>query len=112
MTQEGTVSPDCGGQQTFTCRGDRDYFPVFWTLHGLHGITTDNNTFSTGYVLAKLNERTSSPDKRKLTSSSNITISGFTDADDGGTIITYLIGKRNCRRKSKTITVSIGKDVT
>jgi hypothetical protein len=108
LTPEGTVSLSCGGMQIFTCNGT---FPVIWTLRGLHGIKTNNNTnlLTSGRTLAMLNERITSIERKNLTSSSTITISGFTAADNGVTVqCTFL--KRNGKRKNAN--VSIGEGVT
>ena len=82
---------------------------MFWTLHGLRGIKTNNKTYLSGNELAMLNERITSPDRMNRTSSSTITISGFTAVDHGGTVqCTYL----DKNAKHKNTNVSLGEDVT
>jgi hypothetical protein len=69
----------------------------------------NNSVYSSGYALAMLNERITSIERKNLTSSSTITISGFTAADNGVTVqCTFL--KRNGKRKNAN--VSIGEGVT
>ena len=78
LTPDGTVSLDCGSQQTFTCRVTNT---AAWTisLDGISlstapGITADTNS-------ARINTTDSG-----ALPSSTITITGFTEADNGGTI--------------------------
>ena len=109
LTQEGIVTPDCGVQQTFTCSAGLTNTPVFWTLRGLRGIKTKNRTYISGYRLALLNKRITSPDLKNRLSSSVIIITGFSADDNGGAVqCSYL----NANGQRMNVTVSIGEDVT
>ena len=71
---------DCGSQQTFTCSVTG--VAALWTISGLSGISV---TRDTGLSAAN-NVRITTTDTSGLTQSSTITITGFTTADNGGTI--------------------------
>jgi hypothetical protein len=108
LTPQGIVSLACGAQQAFTCSGEWEDYSVYWTLHGLHGI---GGNHSRGYSLAIQNERITSPDWKNRTSSSTITIIGFTADDNGGTVqCTYYDGNNMYRHSN--VTVLIGEGVT
>ena len=81
LTPEGTVSLDCGSQQTFTCNVTG--VAAGWTISGLNEISV---TARTGLFAANNNARISTSDTSGVTPSSTITITAFTTADDGGTI--------------------------
>ena len=72
---------DCGSQQTFTCNVTGP--AAGWTISGLSEISEVRNT---GQSVADKNPRINTTDTRGITSPSNITITGFTTADNGGTI--------------------------
>jgi hypothetical protein len=83
---------------------DRPNFTIWWKIHGLSGMKTNNSLYSSGYALAMLNERITSIERKNLTSSSTITISGFTAADNGVTVqCTFL--KRNGKRKNANVSI-------
>ena len=72
---------DCGSQQTFTCNVSG--VAALWTISGLSGISETRNT---GQTAANNSPRITTTDSGGVTQSSTITITGFTTADDGGTI--------------------------
>ena len=80
LTPDGTVSLDCGSQQTFTCSVNGT---AVWTISGLSGI---NAIRFNGLGTARTNTRITTTDSSGLTSPSTISITGFTTADNGGTI--------------------------
>ena len=80
MTPDGTVLLDCGSQQPFTCSVTG--VAAGWTIRGLSGISV---TRANGLSAAN-NPRITTTDTSGVTQSSTITITGFTTADNGGTI--------------------------
>ena len=80
MTPDGKVPLDCGSQQTFTCSVTGG---ALWTTSGLSGISVSGTT---GQLAANNNVRINTTDTSGTTQSSTITITGFTTADNGGTI--------------------------
>ena len=78
LTPGGTVSLDCGSQQTFTCSVTGG---AAWAI-SLDGISV---THDNGLGVAN-NARITTTDTSGVTQSSTITITGFTTADNGGTI--------------------------
>ena len=78
-TPNVTVSLDCGSQQTFTCTVTG---VAVWTISGLSGISVTSNS---GQLIAN-NARITTNDTSGVVQSSIITITGFTIADNGGTI--------------------------
>ena len=88
-----------GKQQTFTCTVTG---AAAWTIIGLRGITA---TKSTGLLTANNNPRITTTDVRGITPSSTITITGFTAADNGGTIQCIELADNSVQGKA---TISIG----
>ena len=82
LTPDGTVSLDCGSQQTFTCIVTGS--AALWSITGLSGISVP--TIPTGLSIANSNPRITTTDSSSVTPSSTITITGFTTSDNGGTI--------------------------
>ena len=80
LTPDGTVSLDCGSQQTFTCSVTDG---VLWTISGLSGASVEGNI---GLFAAIKSSRITTTDTSIATTSSTITITGFTTADNGGTV--------------------------
>ena len=80
LTPDGTISLDCGSQETFTCSVTG---AAAWTISRLSGISVTDNT---GLSAANNNARITTTDTSGGTQSSTITITGFTTADNGGTI--------------------------
>ena len=80
MRPSGTVSLDCGSQQTFACRVTG---VVLWTVTGLSGI---NAIEISSMKAASNNSRIATTDPSDSVQESTIIISGFTTADDGGTV--------------------------
>ena len=80
MTPDGTVLLDCGSQQTFTCSVTG--VAALWTISGLSGISVAQIS---GLGVANNNPRVTT-DTISTTPTSNITITGFTTSDNGGTI--------------------------
>ena len=72
---------DCGSQQTFTCNVTG--LAALWTISGLSGISA---TGTSGPFTANNNARITTTDTSGFTQSSTITITGFTTADNGGSI--------------------------
>ena len=73
---------DCGSQQTFNCNVTGP--AAAWNISGLSGISA---TSATGLLAANNNSpRITTNDTRGITPSSTITITGFSAADNGGTI--------------------------
>ena len=72
---------DCGSQQTFTCSVTG--VAALWTTSGLNGISV---TRDSGLVVATNSARITTNDTSGATPTSTITITGFTTADNGGTI--------------------------
>ena len=81
LTPGGTVSLDCSSQQTFICSVTG--VAALWTISGLSGISVTANT---GQLAANSTSRITTTDTSGITQSSTITITGFTTADNGGTI--------------------------
>ena len=85
-----TLTPDiivqvyCGGTQTFICEAPRK--PLGWTITGLRGISIPGPFRPR--VVAQTNPRIASNDTGgdSQVGVSNITISGFSASDNGGTI--------------------------
>ena len=71
---------DCGSQQTFTCNVTG--IAALWTISGLSGISIIRDN---GLGVAN-HSRITTTDTDGATPSSTITITGFTTADNGGTI--------------------------
>ena len=80
LTPDGTVSLDCGSQQTFTCSVTGG---AAWNITGLSGISI---TLDNGLLAANNNARVTTTDTSGITQSSTITITGFTTSDNGGTV--------------------------
>ena len=80
MTPDSAVPLGCGSQQTFTCNVTGT--GAQWTISGLSGISV---TRESG-LLAASHSRITTTDTDGGTTSSTITITGFTTADNGGTI--------------------------
>ena len=99
LTPDGSVSIYNGKQQTFTCSVAG---AAAWTITGLRGIRA---TKSTGLVAAKKNLRITTTDASGITKSSTITITGFTAADNGGTIHCINLADGSVRGKTN---ISIG----
>ena len=83
LTPGGTVSLDCGSTQTFTCRADRAASTAVWTVTGLSGIIAMRTS---GVKAASSNNRITTTDPSENIQVSTIIISGFTTADEGGTV--------------------------
>ena len=81
LTPDGTFPLDCGSQQTFTCNVTGQ--AALWTIKRLNGIIV---TRDSGQIAANISARINTTDTSGLTQSSTITITGFTTADNGGTI--------------------------
>ena len=71
---------DCGSQQTLTCSVTGG---AAWTISGLSGIRV---TGGNGLLAANNSPRITTTDTSGITQSSTITITGFTTADNEGTI--------------------------
>ena len=80
VTPSGTVSLDCGSQQTFTCSVTGT--AAGWTITGLSGITAVGTS---GQLAANSNARIINTDTGDPLTST-ITITGFTTADNGGRV--------------------------
>ena len=80
LTLDGTVFLDCGSQHTFTCSVT---VAATWTISGLSGISVTGHS---GRGIANNNPRITTTDTSGITQSSTITITGFTTADNGGTV--------------------------
>ena len=80
LTPDGSVSISNDKQQTFTCSVTG---AAAWTINGLRGIRAKK---STGLVAANNNPRITTTDASGITPFSTIIITGFTAADNGGTI--------------------------
>ena len=72
---------DRGSQQTFNCNVTGP--AAAWNISGLSGISA---TSAPGLLAANSSPRITTNDTRGITPSSTITITGFSAADDGGTI--------------------------
>ena len=82
LTPVGTISLDCGSQQTFTCSVPGP--AALWTISGLSSISVIRES---GLSVANTSgSRVTTTDTSGVTQSSTITITGFTTADHGGTI--------------------------
>ena len=83
LTPDGTVSVDCGGTQTFTCRAPG--VSIGWNIAGLSGISM--GPFR-ARPAARNNPRITSNDTggNSQVGVSVITISGFSISDNGGNI--------------------------
>ena len=99
LTPDGTVSLYSGSQQTFTCSVT---VAAVWTISGLSGISVTGNS---GQLAANNNPRITTNDTSGITQSSTITITGFTAADNGGTIQCIELTDNSVQG---TATISIG----
>ena len=88
-----------GSQQTFTCNVT---VAAGWAICGLSGISVRGNS---GQLAANNNPRITTNDASGITPFSTITISGFTAADNGGTIQCINLADNSVQGKA---TISIG----
>ena len=84
LSPDDTVAVDCGRAQTFTCRAPR--VSIGWTITGLSGINIPGLFLARNAAMS--NSRITSPDTGDdiQIDVSDITISGFSISDNGGTI--------------------------
>ena len=103
LTPNGNVSVDCGSTQTFNCAIPRK--PIEWTTSGLSGIS--QKPFR-ARVEAGRNPRITSTDDGgdAQVGVSNITISGFSRSDNGGTIQCINARNSNVRGMAR---ISVGE---
>ena len=100
MRTNTTVTPECGGNRTFTCSAACQQFPVWWAISGLKGINESN---ATAMTLKKKYSRIHSKDTY-IFKSSTITITGFSEADNGGIVqCIHPKKRRNCEQATRAV---------